>query len=87
MTSLISKALKISLTEMIILVFFALLIVSVFIFALNDSKRSCVISQSNDTYLVNYKKIKSIEDRSITFKYKNDKLITLSGNYELECYK
>lgn len=87
MTSLISKALKISLTEMIILVFFALLIASVFIFALNDSKRSCVISQSNDTYLVNYKKIKSIEDRSITFKYKNDKLITLSGDYELECYK
>lgn len=87
MTSLISKALKISLTEMIILVFFALLIASVFIFALNDSKRSCVISQSNDTYLVNYKKIRSIEDRSITFKYKNDKLITLSGDYELECYK
>lgn len=87
MTSLISKALKISLTEMIILVFFALLIASVFIFALNDSKRSCVISQSNDTYLVNYKKIKSIEDRSITFKYKNDKIITLSGDYELECYK
>ena len=87
MTSLISKALKISLTEMIILVFFALLVASVFIFALNDSKRSCVIRQSNDTYLVNYKKIKSIEDRSITFKYKNDKLITLSGNYELECYK
>lgn len=87
MMSLISKALKISLTEMIILVFFALLIASVFIFALNDSKRSCVISQSNDTYLVNYKKIKSIEDRSITFKYKNDKLITLSGDYELECYK
>lgn len=84
---MISKALKISLTEMIILVFFALLIASVFIFALNDSKRSCVISQSNDTYLVNYKKIKSIEDRSITFKYKNDKLITLSGDYELECYK
>ena len=85
--SLISKALKISLTERIIIVFFALLIASVFIFALNDSKRSCVISQSNDTYLVNYKKIKSIEDRSITFKYKNDKLITLSGDYELECYK
>ena len=84
---MISKALKISLTEMIILVFFALLIASVFIFALNDSKRSCVISQSNDTYLVNYKKIKSIEDRSITFKYKNDKIITLSGDYELECYK
>ena len=87
MMSLISKALKISLTEMIIAVFFALLVSSVFIFALNDSKRSCVIRQSNDTYLVNYKKIKSIEDRSITFKYKNDKLITLSGDYELECYK
>lgn len=87
MTSLISKALKISLKETIIIVFFALLLVSIFIFALDDSKKSCVISQSSDTYLVNYKKIKSIEDRSITFKYKNDKLITLSGNYELECYK
>ena len=87
MTSLISKALKISLKETIIIVFFALLLVSIFIFALDGSKKSCVISQSNDTYLVNYKKIVSIEDRSITFKYKNDKLITLSGNYELECYK
>lgn len=84
--SLITKNKKINKLEFTIVSSFFILISFIIISYIINSDRSCTIITEDSNYTLKYDDIESIDYKRIAFK-SNNNLITLEGDYVLECYK
>lgn len=77
---------KASNSEFAIASSFLILILFLLITHYSNSSKKCVIDYKDNLYNINYSDIKLIGIEEITFETKENRLVTVSGDYKLECY-